>query len=44
MQVRIVFGCEQSETGEIYRQVADGILGLGNNNNALQSQVGYRKA
>lgn len=28
------------ETGEIYRQAADGILGMGNNANALHSQVG----
>jgi hypothetical protein len=38
--VRVVFGCEKSESGEIYRQVADGIMGLGNNDNALTSQVG----
>lgn len=37
--VKVVFGCEQQETGEIYRQTADGILGMGNNNNAFQSQV-----
>jgi hypothetical protein len=38
--VRMVFGCENGETGEIYRQMADGIMGMGNNNNAFQSQVG----
>ncbi len=37
--VRVVFGCESVERGEIYRQEADGLMGLGNNNNALQSQV-----
>lgn len=37
--VRLVFGCEADETGEIFRQQADGILGMGNNNNAFQSQV-----
>lgn len=37
--VKLVFGCESSETGMIYSQQADGIMGMGNNNNALQSQV-----
>lgn len=37
--VRLVFGCENGETGEIYKQMADGIMGMGNNNNAFQSQV-----
>ncbi len=37
--VRLVFGCENGETGEIYRQMADGIMGMGNNHNAFQSQV-----
>ncbi|KAJ9521793.1 hypothetical protein QJQ45_024661 [Haematococcus lacustris] len=41
-EVRVVFGCEYTETGEIYRQVADGILGMGNNDNALQSQLVQR--
>jgi len=35
----ITFGCATRETGEIYRQAADGILGLGNNVNALHSQL-----
>ncbi len=26
----IIFGCETQETGEIYQQRADGLLGLGN--------------
>ena len=38
--VELVFGCEADETGEIFRQQADGIMGMGNNNNAFQSQVG----
>jgi hypothetical protein len=37
--VDVTFGCEMRETGEIYRQAADGILGMGNNANALHSQV-----
>ncbi|GIL60482.1 hypothetical protein Vafri_15027 [Volvox africanus] len=37
--VRMVFGCENGETGEIYRQMADGIMGMGNNHNAFQSQL-----
>lgn len=37
--VRVVFGCEDDETGEIFKQAADGILGLGNNRNALPAQV-----
>ncbi len=40
--VRVVFGCESVERGEIYNQEADGLMGLGNNNNALQSQVRAR--
>ena len=35
----VTFGCALQETGEIFRQAADGILGLGNNANALHSQV-----
>ena len=38
--VKLVFGCESDESGEIFRQMADGILGMGNNQNAFQSQVG----
>ncbi|KAG2424657.1 hypothetical protein HXX76_014381 [Chlamydomonas incerta] len=41
--VRLVFGCENGETGEIYRQMADGIMGMGNNHNAFQSQLVQRK-
>ena len=37
--VKLVFGCESDETGEIYKQDADGLLGMGNSNNAFQSQV-----
>ncbi|GAX76326.1 hypothetical protein CEUSTIGMA_g3772.t1 [Chlamydomonas eustigma] len=41
--VKLVFGCESDETGEIFRQMADGILGMGNNNNAFQSQLVEQK-
>ncbi|KIZ07939.1 hypothetical protein MNEG_0012 [Monoraphidium neglectum] len=37
--VEVTFGCGMRETGEIYRQAADGILGMGNNANALHSQL-----
>lgn len=39
--VDIVFGCETKETGEIYNQEADGILGLGNSEVSLVNQVIY---
>ncbi len=38
--VEVVFGCETKETGEIYNQEADGILGLGNSEVSLINQVG----
>lgn len=37
--VEVVFGCETKETGEIYNQEADGILGLGNSEVSLVNQV-----
>ena len=37
--VGLVFGCETRETGEIYNQEADGILGLGNAPVSLINQV-----
>jgi hypothetical protein len=37
--VEVVFGCENVETGEIYRQRVDGVLGMGNNGNSLPRQV-----
>ncbi|KAF5836020.1 aspartic peptidase domain-containing protein [Dunaliella salina] len=37
--VRIVFGCEEGETGEIYRQKADGLIGMGDNDNSFHSQL-----
>lgn len=37
--IEVTFGCEMRESGEIYAQAADGILGLGNNANALHSQA-----
>jgi hypothetical protein len=38
--VPVTFGCEASETGEIYKQKPDGILGMGNSPGAFHSQVG----
>jgi Xylanase inhibitor N-terminal len=37
----LVFGCEDKETGAIYKQRADGVLGMGNAANALPQQVCY---
>ena len=37
--VPIVFGCETEETGEIYNQVADGLMGLGNSEISVVNQV-----
>jgi hypothetical protein len=37
--VEVVFGCETKETGEIFNQEADGILGLGNSEVSLVNQV-----
>mmetsp|Transcript_22652 Transcript_22652/g.62543 ORF Transcript_22652/g.62543 Transcript_22652/m.62543 type:complete len:640 (-) Transcript_22652:415-2334(-) len=37
--VRIVFGCEEGETGEIFRQKADGLIGMGDNDNSFHSQL-----
>nr|BBK07876.1 aspartyl protease family protein [Coccomyxa sp. KJ] len=37
--VEVVFGCETKETGEIYNQEADGILGLGNSEVSLVNQL-----
>ena len=38
-QVPVVFGCETRETGEIFNQEADGILGLGNSPISLVNQA-----
>ena len=35
----VVFGCETRETGEIFNQEADGILGLGHSPISLIDQV-----
>jgi hypothetical protein len=37
--VDVVFGCETKETGEIFHQEADGILGLGNSAVSLVNQL-----
>ncbi|KAK9808761.1 hypothetical protein WJX72_003142 [[Myrmecia] bisecta] len=37
--VDIIFGCETKETGEIFNQEADGILGLGNSEVSLVNQL-----
>lgn len=37
--VDVVFGCETKETGEIFNQEADGILGLGNSEVSMINQV-----
>ena len=37
--VGVVFGCETRETGEIFNQEADGILGLGNSEISVINQV-----
>lgn len=37
--VDIVFGCETKETGEIFNQEADGIMGLGNSEVSVVNQV-----
>ena len=36
---RVQIGCEERETGEIYNQDADGIMGLGRSAAAMQSQL-----
>eukprot|EP00798_Chlamydomonas_sp_ICE-L_P005797 gene5797-6078_t len=37
--VQVAFGCEEREEGMIYDQQADGIMGMGNNDYALHSQI-----
>lgn len=37
----VVFGCETRETGEIFSQEADGIMGLGNSEVSVINQVGH---
>jgi hypothetical protein len=38
-KVPVTVGCESGETGEIYRQKADGILGMGNNKGTFHGEV-----
>lgn len=38
-QYRIIFGCEARETGDIYSQKADGIMGIGRGAVSLPSQL-----
>lgn len=37
------FGCETRETGEIFRQEADGIMGLGNSDASIINQVRFER-
>lgn len=37
--VPVVFGCEDSETGEIYKQQADGLLGISKASTAFHRQL-----
>lgn len=37
--VPVSFGCSNLETGEIYKQAADGLLGMGHNVNAFHNQL-----
>ncbi|KAE8672585.1 54S ribosomal protein L51 [Hibiscus syriacus] len=39
---RIVFGCETEETGDLYRQHADGIIGLGRGDLSIVDQLVYK--
>ena len=39
----VVFGCETRETGEIFNQEADGILGLGHSPISLIDQVCHQE-
>lgn len=39
LPVPVVFGCELRETGEIFNQEADGLLGLGDSRVSIVNQV-----
>jgi hypothetical protein len=40
--IDFVFGCENKETGAIFKQQVDGVLGMGNNENSFPRQVGVQ--
>jgi hypothetical protein len=40
---RVRFGCETRETGEIFAQEADGLLGLGNSEDNMVRQMGLKQ-
>jgi hypothetical protein len=42
-KVGVTFGCVNSETGEIFRQKPDGIVGMGNSRAAFHSQVSVKR-
>jgi hypothetical protein len=41
---RLVFGCEMAETGDIFEQKADGIMGLGRGHLSVVDQLVERKS
>ena len=40
---RAIFGCENDETGDIYNQRADGIMGLGRGDLSIMDQLVEKK-
>jgi len=40
---RVRFGCETNETGEIFEQAVDGLLGLGNSEENIVRQLGLKQ-
>lgn len=39
---RIVFGCENAETGPLHNQLADGVMGLGRGDHSIVDQLVHR--